>query len=325
MSALITRSTPHKLSTFMLTITLLALLLVSCGSASPASQSTDQYAPSGAPVPAERQSTESEAPAEPSFVADYSVQAEKRIVIKNASLSIVVPDPAKSMDRIGELAEEMSGFVVTASLYQSRLDNGREVPRASITVRVPAERLNEAIEGILAETDRPVIRQDINSQDVTSEYTDLQSRLRNLENTENQLAEIMEEARRTEDVLSVYNELVRVREQIEVIKGQIQYYDQSAALSAISVDLQVNEAVQPLTIGSWQPVGVAKDAVQSLINAMQFLVTAAIWMAIFILPVGLVLYVVFYLPLAWLLRAMRQRRANQKVAAIPPTPPAPAG
>ena len=56
----------------------------------------------------------------------------------------------------------------------------------------------------------------------------------------------MEEATKTEDVLSVFNQLTQVREQIEVIKGQMQYYEQSAALSSISVELYANAAVQPV-------------------------------------------------------------------------------
>jgi hypothetical protein len=91
---------------------------------------------------------------------------------------------------------------------------------------------------------------------VTSEYTDLESRLGNLEAAEEQLTRIMESAVKTEDVLNVYNQLVQTREQIEVIKGQMKYYEQSAAMSAVSVELIPNEAVQPLSIGGWQPVGV---------------------------------------------------------------------
>jgi len=125
-------------------------------------------------------------------------------------------------------------------------------------------------------------------------------------------------------VLSVYNELVRIREQIEVIKGQIQYYEQSAALSAIRVDLKADAAVQPLTIGSWQPAGVAKEAVESLMSALRFLANAAIWMLIFVAPVLLVIYLIFILPLSLVWRSLRRRRAQQKAASLaPPAPPAP--
>ncbi len=146
----------------------------------------------------------------------------------------------------------------------------------------------------------------------SARYTDLQSRLRNLEKTEEQLNRIMEDAVSTEDVLSVYNQLVQIRDQIEVTKGRIQYYEQSAAMSAISIELLADEVIQPLSIGGWQPKGVAKDAVQQLINTLKFFVNALIWIVIYLLPVIVVLYVVFYLPLRFIWRKIRKPSLKRK-------------
>jgi len=202
----------------------------------------------------------------------------------------------------------MGGFVVSANLYQRTTSDGISVPEGTIVVRVPAERLNETIEMIKGQSDREPLRESISSEDVTQDYVDLQSRLRNLEAAEEKLIAIMDEASKTEDVLSVYNELVRVQEEIEVIKGRINYYEQSARMSLISTELVADEAVQPLTIGGWEPVGVAKDAVQALINALKFLVNAGIWVLIFVLPVVLILFVVVYLPVRWIVRKTRGRK-----------------
>jgi hypothetical protein len=136
--------------------------------------------------------------------------------------------------------------------------------------------------------------------------------LKNLEAAEVELTRIMQEARRTEDVLSVYNQLVSIREQIEVIKGQIKYFEQSAAMSSISAELIADEAVQPIEIGGWKPEGVVKDAVEALADALQFVVSAAIWVVIFLLPVLVVLFIVFVLPIILIIRAIRKRRAKRK-------------
>ncbi len=313
---------------------ILALLLGACSSAASTPSSNPSFigknASDQAPsAPAESGSVGQVSNAVGSSVPQQSIQ---RIVIVNASLSLVVTDPEQSMDRIRQMASEMGGYVVSANLYQTPLDNGGQAPQATIKIRVPAERLNEALDKIKSESDRPPLSESQDSQDVTSDYTDLQSRLRNLQNTEQQLTKIMDAATKTEDVLSVYNQLTQVREQIEVIQGQIKYYDESAALSAVSVDLIPNEAVQPLSIGGWQPVGVARNAVQALINTVKALANAAIWVIIYILPVLLVLYVVFILPLSLIWRAWRRRRARNKAAsqvrpvetAIPPSSEPPA-
>lgn len=262
-----------------------------------------------------------EAPAaEPDFAGEAldstAGQAQvERLVIKNANLSIAVADPANTMDEITRMAERMGGFVVNSELYRTTSESGQEFPRARITVRVPAESLNTALEEIKSGAGE-VLSENVSGEDVTQQYTDLQSRLRNLEQAEAQLRDIMEDANRTEDVLRVYNELTRVREQIEVIKGQIQYYEQSAALSAISVDIQAEEAIQPLSIGSWEPAGVAQEALQTLINALQFLANAAIWIVLFLLPVGLLLLLPVLLVIYIIRRLTRRNKSRQ---AEPPT------
>lgn len=304
-------------------LVLLAMGLGACASAAPTQEAYYAEMPAAAPMePMAQESIGGREFVEYDSASQSSTQAIERIVIKNANLSIVVVDPPSSLDMISKMAEEMGGFVVNANLYTSRTESGAEVPRGSVTIRVPAERLDEALDRIEAESDREPLNKTINSQDVTSDYTDLQSRLRNLENAEAQLTEIMGSATKTEDVLSVYNRLVEVREQIEVIKGQIQYYEQSAALSAISVELIANEAVQPLTIGSWQPGETAKDAIQGLIDIGKFLVNALIWIVIVFIPVLIILYLVFFLPLRFIFRKIRRPR-QPKTLQTPsePTPP----
>jgi hypothetical protein len=225
---------------FSITLVILTLLLAGCSAAMPnreSEQTVYMEEPAAAPV------MESESLGAGSytdrglFANDNAATIPERLVIKNANLAISVEDPTISMETISKMAEAMDGFVVSADMYQQTLSNGVKVPQVSMTIRVPAEKLADAMATIKAETDLPVISENISSQDVTAEYTDLNSQLTNLEAAEKQLQEIMDSANRTEDVLAVYSQLVSVREQIEVIKGQMLYYERSAALSAITIQL----------------------------------------------------------------------------------------
>ena len=293
---------------FILLITISALLLVGCGSAQRSGFAPPEMGYADEAIYAEAPAAEAMPIEEEAFRDADSIDAADRIVIKNASLEIVVNAPDESMQTISRMAEEMGGFVVSANLYQTQTSEGLEVPRASITIRVPADKLDEALSRIEAESDRLPLNKNINSQDVTSDYTDLQSRLTNLEAAEAQLMEIMESANRTEDVLNVFDQLTRVREQIEVLKGQMQYIENSARLSAVSIELIPNEIIQPISIGGWEPVGVIKDAIQALIVALQVLVDILIWLALFLLPIILVIG----LPLFFIIRAVRNRRRKKK-------------
>jgi hypothetical protein len=241
----------------------------------------------------------------------------QRVVIMNADLSIVVDDPVEKMDIIVGFADDLGGFVVTSQQYKTYTNSGVEVPVADITIRVPAENLYDTLDKIKAlvddqETD--IRTESVSGQDVTQEYTDLKSRLTNLEYAETQLQVIMEEAYQTDDVLAVYRELTLIQEEIEVIKGKIRYYEESAALSAISISLVAKESIQPLTVGKWEPKGVALDAIQALIDALKFFAEAGIWLVLFFLPVLLVLaipVVLFILLVRWLIRKLRKGRKTK--------------
>lgn len=247
--------------------------------------------------------------------SDVNSVPAQRMVIRNADMSIVVDEPADAMASIGQMAERMGGFIVTSNMWKSRNYNGVEVPEGNITVRVPAELLNQALGEIKALTnniDQDVLTENVSGQDVTKEYTDLSSRLRNAEDAEVQLRKILDNATDTEAVLDVFNRLTEIREDIEVIKGQMKYYEESAALSAISVRIQAHEAVNPITVAGWKPSVTVSKALQSLVNALQSIADGAIWVVLYLLPILIVLaipVVVVFLIIRGLVRRNRRKKA----------------
>jgi hypothetical protein len=225
----------------------------------------------------------------------YTLQqpSQERLVIQNVDLTIVVADPKAKVEAVAALAKTMGGFVVSSNIYQSYTDNGVPVPEASMTIRVPAERLEEALTEIKSDTVE-VRTENRSGQDVTKEYVDLKSRLRTYEDAEEQLRTILEEKTSPEEVLDVFNQMMYYREQIELIKGQMQYYEEAAALSAINLTIIAQEKVQPLEIGGWRLQGTARDAVQTLINFIQGFVRFVIWLAIAIIPISLIVLLLLW-------------------------------
>ncbi len=251
-----------------------------------------------------------------------------RLVIKNADLTIVVDNPGAGMATITKMASDMSGFVVSSKSFKTKISSGVEVPQASITVRVPAEKLDEAlakVKALVRDPSRDIISDTTTGKDVTADYVDLQSRLTNLQNTEEQLLKIQDSATKTDEVLAVFNQLTQIRQQIEQIKGQIKFYEESANLSAISVQLLSAESIAPITIGGWAPVGVVRDAFQALINVGKLLVEVLIWLVVLFLPLGLVLYFPGRWIWRWVKRWLARRTAvaahHQSIRPPAPLPP----
>jgi hypothetical protein len=241
-------------------------------------------------------------------------QVQDRLVIQNADLTIVVADPQAKLNAIIAMAKELGGFVVTSNMYQSYTSAGKPVPEGSITVRIPAPKLDSALNQIKADAVE-VRTENRTGQDVTQAYVDLNSQLRSLEAAAEQLTKIMQSADSTDAVLNVFTQLQSYNQQIEVVKGQIQYYEQASALSAINITLIAEETIQPIEIGGWKPEGVARDAIQSLITFWQGFVNFLINFFLLVLPMLITILLPFYL-IFLVVRTILRRHRSKK------TPPA---
>lgn len=305
---------------YALPIILATAMLASCALApSSANRSAELMSVEMAAAPAYEEKADSSAEYVEETSADSVFEGSgvtvERIVIKNANLSMAVPEPADSVETISNMAEEMGGFVVSSNLYKTTSSSGLEYPNANITIRVPSEKLEEALEKIKKEVEEPeldIFNEEISGQDVTREVTDLESRLRNLQAAEKQLLEIMETAADAENVIEIFRELTNVREEIEVIQGQIKYYRESASLSAISVFLQAKEALEPITIGGWEPGLEAQKALQALVEGGKFIVEALIWLVLFAVPILAAIFVPIYLIIRFI---QKKRKGKGKKAA----------
>lgn len=194
-----------------------------------------------------------------------------RLVIKTATLSIEVENVAEAETRISARAQELGGYVVSLQT------NGTEAGRtAVITIRVPAQRFDEALSGVEGLA-RKVFSRTISGDDVTEEFVDLESRLRNLEATRDRLLELLGRADEVEDALQVNQALTEVQGEIEQIQGRMKYLQQSAAFSTITVEVRpVPPPPAIIEEDGWKPLNVAREALRGLIAFGQELVNFGI-------------------------------------------------
>jgi hypothetical protein len=312
----------------VITFIALTLVLAACGTRTASTPGVGaQGVPGGpsngfAPLPTAAPAT-SDAYKGPGEVNSNTTALQNRLVIMNADLTIVFSDPQAKVDAISQMATTLGGFVISLNMYQTTAQNGQSVPAGTISIRVPADKLNDAISEI--KSDAVEVRTDTrNSQDITASYVDLQSQLTNLELAESDLQAIMDEAKnnpnssttsKTQDVLDVYNQIVSVRGQIESIKGQMKYYEQASSYSLINVTLIAEETIKPIEIGSWKPEGVVRDAIQSLITFWQGFVNFLINLFLLVLPVLITILAPIAL-VTWGIIALVKRQKRKKAAIV---------
>ncbi len=289
-----------------------ALGWAACGGAAPApSSALNEQAVDGA----SRQAAATAAPA-----AGMPPSLENRMIIQRAEISMVIKDTEATAAAIRTLALNSGGYIADSNLFR----DGEQL-RGVLTVRIPGQNLPVFLDQVKGMAVR-VLRDNLSGEDVTQEYTDLGSRLRNLEATETELLALLTEVRqrpnaKTSDILEVYDKLTLIRGEIEQIKGRMQYLSNLTSLATIQIELIPDELGAPVIEEGWQPLVALRQASARLIKTLQGLVDAAIWLVIFIVPVLLVMALPFVL-LALVIRALRRR--SPRSSPPPTTTPLPA-
>ena len=232
-------------------------------------------------------------------------QVTDRMIIRRVNMSVLVEDADTMLAGLREIVNEHGGYVSELNRWISN-----EQSYAAVTLRIPAENLDEAL-GSVREGAIRVDNETSTGEDVTEEYVDLSARLRNLEATETELLELLTEVRQNrgsaEDILAVHNRISEIRGQIESLKGRVQYLERMTALATVRIEIRPR--TQPGTIvqtAAWNPLVTAGDAARALVQVVQMLINVSIWLLVFsvlIIVPGLILWLIIR-------TARRRRRAT---------------
>jgi hypothetical protein len=262
---------------------LVLVLLFSCKKAESASAERGVESPVVASADAQNAGVQLAGRATPAASVEDTAPKMPRMIVRTAEMRIVVADTTKTVDAVTKSVEAMGGFVSGSNIWREG-----ELLRATLKLRVPAEKLTSTLASIRTLATR-VDNETIASEDVSQEYVDLESQVRNLEATEAELRELLivarKNSRKAADVLEVHEQLTMIRGQIEQARGRMRYLSQVTALSQISLDVLPDAITKPVVEAGWQPFVVAKDAMRALIGALQSMATVGIWLVVYVVPI----------------------------------------
>ncbi len=204
-----------------------------------------------------------------------------RMVISTADISVEVKDVKAVSSIIIETARAAGGFVTSSSI------SGESGSRtASITVRVPAKSYQSSLKKLSALG--KVLSREEKGEDVTEEFVDLGSRLRNLRREEQAILGVLTKARRVTDILEVERELNRVRGEIEQAEGRSKYLANQVSLATINISLNEPEpAVTNAVI--WNLGETASRSAHSLGVVFRGIASVAVWALVFV-PLWLLIW-----------------------------------
>jgi hypothetical protein len=216
-----------------------------------------------------------------------------RLIVKNADLQLTVENTDVAIDRLTQIVGDVGGYIVSSRVwYQSWLDV--DYKYASVTLGVPVDEFESAMRR-LRDIALTVDDERAGGQDVTDEYVDLESRLRNLEATRDRIRTFLDQAKTVEEALKVNEELKAVEAEIEAVQGRMNYLFDRSSYSTITVELSPELPDLPAPTPTptptptpapepWSAGRVAENAGQTFTAILRVLAELVIWFSIVVLP-----------------------------------------
>ncbi len=272
---------------------MLLLTLAACGPATPQRGTSGAVAPAPTRAPAPAALPKG---AEADLTSAATTSISERLIIKTATMTLIITDTQEAIGTVTVLATGAGGFVLNTNTYHE----GEQL-LANVVIKVPVEKFEDTL-AKLRQMAFKVDAESTSGQDVTEEYADLEAQLRNLKATEEQLLTFLDKTQNVDEALKVYRELTNIRGQIERLQGRLNYLAKSADMSTITVNLRPKAKEAPIVKAGWQPLETLKSALRALVSVAQGLLNLGIWLLIFVPLWGIPLLIVW-----WLRRRLRRR------------------
>lgn len=208
---------------------------------------------------------------------------ESRKLIWTANLTFQVKNVQKSTSAIQQLCDKHEGFIadMRMSTNNYRISN-------SVTIRVPNNKFSALLESIKGQSIF-MDESSINSNDVTEEYVDIQSRLKTKREVRDRYIEILNtKTGSVKDIIEAEEAIRVITEEIEAKEGRLRYLEDQVSLSTITLEIyqKVNYKAQP-TVYEKPFTEEMSDAFSAGWNFIQhfFLVLINIWPLLLLLTI----------------------------------------
>lgn len=228
-------------------------------------------------------------------------------LIRNGELQIRVSNVQHASQAADSIARAHGGLLADSRTSQDA-GEGRQ---AQLVFRIPSERFAEASAALRQLGD--VRTETLNTQDITKEYADLDTRLAVQQQTVTRLRALLDtHTAKLSDVLDVERELGRAVSGLEQMKGERRYYDQQVALSTLTLVLFESSGSRATQLTT--PVANAlRGALEVLGNSL----AGVVYAIVFVLPWGLLATAAW-----WLTRRWRGQPSRVRVPPVGAEPPA---
>ena len=236
-----------KMTAILVTLCMLAALLAGCGGASKSTQAFDAAAAAPAEAANGAYYDMESAKSEDGGLTgdtDSTVLPEGRKWIITVNMSAETEDLDALMEALNGKISGLGGYVEDQDSYNGSMYSSRRYRSASLTVRIPAERVDEFTEEMSGIAN--VVSTSLSREDITLSYVATESRVNALQTEEARLLELMEQAETMADLLEIESRLTDVRYELENRASQLRLYDNQVDYATIYLSIDEVQEYTPV-------------------------------------------------------------------------------
>ncbi|MHA7130719.1 DUF4349 domain-containing protein [Algoriphagus namhaensis] len=207
-----------------------------------------------------------------------SISISDRKIIRNGFIQFNTNGIAESEAFLKKEVAQLSGYVAdeSSTSYGERSEK-------RMTIRVPADQFDLLLEKIQSHALK-VDNMNVSSEDVTSEYIDVNARMQTKKELESRYRELLQKSNNVQEILQVERELANVRGEIESMQGRLNYLSNQSKMSTLEVTFYIES---PEDFGFMSKLG---QGLKNGFKNLQWFVIFLVNLWPFILGLGVLLF-----------------------------------
>ena len=224
-------------------VLLLAVLMTAAALAGCAAKSYTDGASAEAPM----------APADDIYTnSSIALPVTDRKLIRRVSMDLQTRELEALLDSIDAKVTALGGYVETSKINMGSSSN--DVRRATLTVRIPAEKLDEFTSHVASVSN--VTATSESAEDITLSYVATESRQKALQAEETRLLALIDKAANLTELLQLEKRLTEIRTELEQVTSQLKVYDNLVDYGTVQLDInEVKEYTPAEEPGFWERLG----------------------------------------------------------------------
>lgn len=210
--------------------------------------------------------------------AEEAVEAQMEKIIRTASFTLKTLHFEEDLEKLQQETASCGGRV--EYFYVGGDREAGEMRSASLTLRIPSEKLDGFLEG--AGNIGRITSQRQEKEDVSDSYYDVKSRLETQQKKMERLLLLMEEANQVSDLVEIENAIADTQYQIDRYTAQLQNYDSRVDYSTVYATVQEIRIAESEETGLGEKIlsglkNSVNGGVEFLKDALVFVISALPW------------------------------------------------